>query len=180
MLVARSLSCSIRDVQCTSQAHTLLTRTDRDVCVCQTLCSIQTAHGCMAQDYSALCSAQKFFMSSTRHLCLRMSVPLHLRLSLLHHQPLRSRCRSINTATNHRMRSMALWPKQPLLQCVYTSRRTYSSCYCVGATFYCLVGTNPHFQKTQTKNHHSMTILREHSQTSFKVHFDLSHQDLVH
>ena len=34
MLVARSLSCSIRDVQCTSQAHMLLTRTDRDVCVC--------------------------------------------------------------------------------------------------------------------------------------------------
>ena len=33
MLVARSLSCSIRDVQCTSQAHMLLARTDRDVCV---------------------------------------------------------------------------------------------------------------------------------------------------
>ena len=27
-----------------------------------------------------------------------------------------SRCRSINTATIHRMRSMALWPKQPLQQ----------------------------------------------------------------
>ena len=33
MLVARSLSCSIRDVQCTTQAHMLHARTDRDVCV---------------------------------------------------------------------------------------------------------------------------------------------------
>ena len=35
---------------------------------------------------------------------------------ILWHQPLRSRCRSKNTATIHRMSSMAVWPKQPLLQ----------------------------------------------------------------
>ena len=35
--------------------------------------------------------------------------------SIHQEQPLRSRCRSINTALINRMRSMALWPKQPLL-----------------------------------------------------------------
>ena len=69
------------------------------------------------------CMAQpKTFISSTRHSCLHMSVPLHLRLSLPHLQPLRSRCRSINTAVIHRMRSMALWPKQPLQHNVHNIR----------------------------------------------------------
>ena len=63
MLVARSLSCSIRDVQCTTQAYMLHARTDRDVC--QTLCSIQAAHGCMAQDYSAGRRAAEVFMETT-------------------------------------------------------------------------------------------------------------------
>ena len=49
--------------------------------------------------------------------CLHMRVPpSSLSIRYPRHQPLRSRCRSINTALIHRMRSMALWPKQHLLQ----------------------------------------------------------------
>ena len=55
--------------------------------------------------------------------------------------------------------------------CVYTSRCTHSSCSYV-------VGTTPAAQKPKTKNHHSMTILREYPQTSFKF-FLVSHQDWV-
>ena len=53
----------------------------------------------------------------------------HLSLSLPHprHLHLRSRCRSINTATIHRMRSMALWPKQPLLQVMSPTSSTTST-----------------------------------------------------
>ena len=57
----------------------------------------------------------------------------HLRLSLSfsfpypRHLHLRSRCRSINTALIHRMKSMALWPKQPLLQVMSPSRSTTST-----------------------------------------------------
>ena len=57
------------------------------------------------------------FISISRMLAHERSSPPSS-LSLPHlqpHQPLRSRCRSISTATIHRMRSMALWPKQPLL-----------------------------------------------------------------
>ena len=54
----------------------------------------------------------------------------HRRLSLPHlqpHQLLRSRCRSINTATIHKMRTMALWPKQPLPQVMSTISSTTST-----------------------------------------------------
>ena len=72
-------------------------------------------------------SLQKDCFISMCHPWCRTRVHLHLlaciwafhfRLSLLYprHQPLRSRCRSKNTATIDRMRSMALWPKQLLLQ----------------------------------------------------------------
>ena len=56
--------------------------------------------------------------------CLHMSVqPSSLSLPYPRHQPLRSRCRSINTAQIYRMRSMDLWPKQPLLQVTQRDRQ---------------------------------------------------------
>ena len=63
----------------------------------------------------------KTFISSPYHACLHTSVPhLWYPLPLLRPvhpaQPLRSCCRSMNPVHKiHRMRSMALWPKQPLL-----------------------------------------------------------------
>ena len=53
----------------------------------------------------------------------------HLRLSLPcpRHQPPRSRCRSTNTALIHKMRSVALRPKQPPLQVMSPTRSTTST-----------------------------------------------------
>ena len=79
-----------------------------------------TAHCVLPQKYS--------YRLHITHAC---TWAFHLRLSLSlpcpRHLHLRSRCRSINTAWIHRMRSMALWPKQPLLQVMSPSRSTTST-----------------------------------------------------
>ena len=76
----------------------------RSCCLCKTIVSSP----CVTHDV-----ARAFIFHP-----LACTWAFHLRLSLPYprHQPLRSRCRSINTATIHKMRSMALWSKQPLLQ----------------------------------------------------------------
>ena len=55
----------------------------------------------MAQDKVSVCA----IVPSTCHPCLHMSVPLHLRLSLFYprHQPLRSRCRSVEPCDDPRI-----------------------------------------------------------------------------
>ena len=102
-----TISCNRREVR-TEHPHTrIFSHTHLRTCTC------------MAQDQDLICVLPKTFVSSTRHPCLHISVPLHLRLSLPHlqpHQPLRSRCRSRNTAKIHKMTSVALWLIQPLPQ----------------------------------------------------------------
>ena len=88
--------------------------------LCQSWCSDLFLHSLCLSDLSHTHAWLKICL----HACLvkkkfhhiHMSVPPSSLSHLQPHQPLIQCCRSINIALNHRMRSVALWPKQPLLQ----------------------------------------------------------------
>ena len=92
---------------------------------------------CMHLAQAQGCVVRIKISSSPCHPCLllRISVALTLHLQLSHllprslhlEQPLRSRCRSINTALLRQMRSLALWPKPPLPQVMSPTWSTTST-----------------------------------------------------